>query len=93
MPPKSIISVTANAQTPLKCEQCGDVSILKIYHTTGGRNISCCTECYGYGTDDTYSPSKSSVGSSEVMSDEDTSASEKKGGPSASEYSSDSDSD
>ena len=94
MPPKSIVSATTNTQAPLRCEQCGDISMLKIYHTTGGKNISCCTECYGYGTDETYSPSKSSMGSSELMSDEDSSASEKiTGGQSASESGSCSDSD
>ena len=92
MPPKSIVSATTNARAPLGCEQCGEISILKIYLTKSGRKISCCTECYGYGTDETYSPSKSSMGSSELMSDEDSSASEKiTGGQSASESCSDSD--
>ena len=92
MPPKSIVSATTNAQAPLRCEQCGDISVLKIYHTTGGKNISCCTECYGYGTDSTYTDSECSIGSSEFMSEEDSSASGKnKGGQSASDSCSDSD--
>jgi hypothetical protein len=74
MPPKSIMPVTANAEA--KCEQCGYISILTIYHRTDGRKISCCTECYENGTDDTYTPSEIS-GSSDLMSDEDSSTSEK----------------
>ncbi len=61
MPPKAVKSrpESATQVVPSTCEQCGDKCEPKPYKASTGKIIYCCAECYGYGTDRTYSPSQS----------------------------------
>ena len=63
MPPKAKMDDThAGSKPPVcrdRCEQCGDKCSTKPYNASTGKIIYCCDECFGYGTDRTYSPSQS----------------------------------
>ncbi len=61
MPPKAVPPKPASAKpvVPDACEQCGEKCEPRPYQASTGRLIYCCDECYGYGTDKTYSPSQS----------------------------------
>ena len=78
MPPKTKSTektVITEKITKDTCDQCGLKCSPRPYNASTGKVIYCCEECYGYGTDGTYTPSQSE--SSDIESDDVKSESDK----------------